>query len=80
MPFLRRNSATAAAYSFSDTGGLPHWMSDGFFIGFRVVSPVKAPGDVEMQKWWTFDDKVTQKTTDRDRERRDVPKQGPVEK
>ena len=21
----------------------PHWMSDGFFIGFRVVAPAKVP-------------------------------------
>ena len=58
----------------------PHWMSDGFFIGFRVVSPVKTPSDTEMQKWWTYDDKITQKTLERDRERREVPTQGPLEK
>ena len=58
----------------------PHWMSDGFFIGFRVVSPVKTPTDAEMQKWWTYDDKITAKTLDRDRERREVPQQGPLEK
>lgn len=58
----------------------PHWMSDGFFIGFRVVSPAKEPSETEKQKWWSYDDTITQKTIERDRERRDVPTQGPIQK
>ena len=58
----------------------PHWLSDGFIIGFRVVSPAKEPSEAEKLKWWAVDDPTTEKTIERDRERREVPKQGPVEK
>ena len=51
----------------------PHWLSDGFFIGFRVVSPMKEPSEAEKLKWWEADDKFTANTIQRDRERRDVP-------
>ena len=56
----------------------PHWMSDGFYIGFRVVSPVKEPGDAEKHKWWDVDDEVTAKTIQRDRERHEIPKPEPA--
>jgi formylglycine-generating enzyme required for sulfatase activity len=59
----------------------PHWLSDGFFIGFRVVSPANAPAsEAEMNKWWNADDETTAKTIDRDRERRELVKPGAVEK
>ena len=58
----------------------PHWMSDGFFIGFRVVSPVKEPSEAEKLKWWEADDPTTEKTIQRDRERRELVKPGAVEK
>jgi len=57
-----------------------HWLSDGFFIGFRVVSPVKQPSEAEKEKWWSADDPTTLKTLERDRERREIVKPGPVEK
>ena len=46
----------------------PHWLGDGFFIGFRVVSPVKEPSEAEKHKWWDADDPLTQKVIQRDRE------------
>jgi formylglycine-generating enzyme required for sulfatase activity len=58
----------------------PHWLSDGFIIGFRVVAPVKQPSEAEKHKWWDVDDPVTQKSIERDRERSEVPKPGLVEK
>ena len=50
----------------------PHWLSDGFFIGFRVVAPVKEPSEAEKLKWWNADDPVTIKTIQRDRERWEI--------
>ena len=59
----------------------PHWLSDGFFVGFRVISPVTEPAaDEEKNKWWNADDDTTKRTIDRDRERRELVKSGPVEK
>ena len=58
----------------------PHWMSDGFMIGFRVVAPVKEPSEAEKAKWWDVDDPITEKSIERDRERREVPKPGAIEK
>jgi formylglycine-generating enzyme required for sulfatase activity len=50
----------------------PHWMSDGFFIGFRIVSPVTAPPAAEQEKWWNADDPATIDTIKRDRERKEL--------
>ena len=58
----------------------PHWLSDGFMVGFRVVAPVKQPSEAEKHKWWDVDDPVTEKAIQRDRERLEVPKPGSVEK
>ncbi|HSU65499.1 MAG TPA: formylglycine-generating enzyme family protein, partial [Tepidisphaeraceae bacterium] len=55
----------------------PHWMSDGFFLGFRVVSPVKPPAtDEERNKWWNADDPVTTEVIKRDRERKELVQKG----
>jgi formylglycine-generating enzyme required for sulfatase activity len=54
----------------------PHWLSDGFWIGFRVVSPAKEPSDAEKHKYWDVDDDYTAKILQRDREIRDIPEQG----
>ena len=54
----------------------PHWLSDGFYIGFRVVSPLKEPTEDEKHKWWDVDDPKTKQVIQRDRERRDVPEKG----
>ena len=54
----------------------PHWMSDGFFIGFRIVAPVKVPPPDAQDKWWDADDPITIETIKRDRERREVVQPG----
>ena len=58
----------------------PHWMADGLFVGFRVVSPVRQPGEDEKRKWWDGDDSATLKTIERDRERKAVIKPGAVDR
>jgi formylglycine-generating enzyme required for sulfatase activity len=56
----------------------PHWMSDGFFIGFRVVSPATPPPAAEQEKWWNADDPTTIETIKRDRERQELVQPGPT--
>lgn len=34
----------------------PHWMTNGFWIGFRVVSPLREPSEAEKEKYWDCDD------------------------
>lgn len=34
----------------------PHWMTAGFWIGFRVVSPLREPSEAEKEKYWDCDD------------------------
>lgn len=31
-------------------------MTDGFWIGFRVVSPLREPSEAEKEKYWDCDD------------------------
>lgn len=50
----------------------PYWRSEGFWVGFRVVSPAKVPSAAEQQKYWEADDPITQKTTQRDRDRHEL--------
>lgn len=55
----------------------PHWLTEGFWIGFRVVSPVKEPTEEEKVKYWDADDPTTLDILKRDREFRewlDAPK------
>jgi formylglycine-generating enzyme required for sulfatase activity len=54
----------------------PHWLSDGFWIGFRLVAPVHEPSDAEKRKFWDVDDEYTAKILERDREIREVPDLG----
>jgi hypothetical protein len=58
----------------------PHWLSDGFMVGFRVFSPVKEPDEAEKRKWWDADDQFTAKNILRDRDRHEMVKPGAVEK
>jgi hypothetical protein len=51
-------------------------MSDGFFIGFRIVCPVSAPPAAEQEKWWNADDPTTIDTIKRDRERKELVQPG----
>ena len=50
----------------------PHWLSDGFWVGFRVVAPVKEPPEAEKVKYWDADDPTTLDILKRDRELREV--------
>jgi formylglycine-generating enzyme required for sulfatase activity len=51
----------------------PHWLSAGFWIGFRVVSPAAEPSEAEKLKFWNADDKLTRTTIySRDRERHEL--------
>jgi formylglycine-generating enzyme len=54
----------------------PYWISDGFWVGFRVVSPVKEPSEAEKHRYWDVDDDDTASVLQRDREIRDVPEPG----
>ena len=38
----------------------PYWLTDGRWIGFRVVSPRRQPPDPEKAKWWDPDPKTEQ--------------------
>jgi formylglycine-generating enzyme required for sulfatase activity len=53
----------------------PHWLSDGFWVGFRIVSPAKEPPDLEKTKYWDADDELTRRVLERDREIREIPPQ-----
>ena len=50
----------------------PHWLSDGFWIGFRVIAPLKEPSEEDKNKYWNADDEATIRTTQRDREIREL--------
>ena len=50
----------------------PHWLTEGFWIGFRVVSPVKEPSEEEKVKYWDADDPTTLDILKRDREFREI--------
>jgi formylglycine-generating enzyme required for sulfatase activity len=50
----------------------PHWMSNGFWLGFRVVSPVKEPDEAEKHKWWDIDDPQTRQIVEKDRAERQM--------
>jgi len=57
----------------------PHWLTEGFWIGFRIISPVKEPPENEKNKWWQPEDELTQSTLQRDREMHEIVKPGPDE-
>ncbi len=50
----------------------PHWLTDGFSLGFRVVAPLKEPSEAEKIKFWDVDDDYTAKVLERDREIREI--------
>ena len=50
----------------------PHWLTEGFWIGFRVVAPVKEPPEAEKVKYWDADDPTTKDILKRDREFREM--------
>jgi formylglycine-generating enzyme required for sulfatase activity len=50
----------------------PHWMTEGFWIGFRVVAPTRQPTEEEKRKYWEADDPTTTEVIKRDREVREL--------
>lgn len=50
----------------------PHWLTEGFNLGFRVIAPLKEPTEAEKHKYWDVDDPYTAKVLERDREIREV--------
>lgn len=50
----------------------PYWWTEGFSIGFRVVSPVKPPTPEEQKKFWDVDNDSVSETLKRDRENRQL--------
>jgi len=51
----------------------PHWLTEAFSNGFRVVSPAQEPPEAEKLKYWDADDQSTIRITEgRDREIREV--------
>ena len=50
----------------------PYWLTEGFWIGFRVVSPVKEPSEAEKLKYWDADEDMTKDILKRDREIREI--------
>jgi formylglycine-generating enzyme required for sulfatase activity len=51
----------------------PYWLTEGFWIGFRVVAPVKEPTETDKLKFWNADDDETKKALQRDREVWEIP-------
>jgi formylglycine-generating enzyme required for sulfatase activity len=52
----------------------PYWQSEGFWLGFRLVSPVQAPSDAEQAKFWRAEDEDTIDSSNRDRDaHEDIP-------
>jgi formylglycine-generating enzyme required for sulfatase activity len=50
----------------------PYWWTDGFGIGFRVVSPVTEPTAAEKSKYWDVDSEKVREILARDREIRQL--------
>ena len=50
----------------------PHWLTDGFSLGFRVVCPSVEPTEAEKIRYWDVDDEDTARTIERDREVREI--------
>jgi len=48
----------------------PYYYTEGFGIGFRLVSPVKEPPEAEKSKWWDVDDPDTKRIIEKDRAER----------
>lgn len=62
----------------------PHWYSNGFWVGLRVVAPVKQPTPEEQRKYWEVDPgtaKILEQAKDKQaRELVEPPKPGEGEK
>ena len=47
----------------------PHWYSNGFWVGFRLVAPVNQPTEAEKQKFWNDDNPQIAKILEQKKER-----------
>ncbi len=57
----------------------PHWLTEGFWIGFRVIAPVKEPSEVDKLKFWEIDNDYVRTIIEKDRAERqakEIVKQG----
>jgi formylglycine-generating enzyme len=50
----------------------PYWWTEGFSIGFRLVSPATEPRDEEKHKFWDLDNEGVREGVERDREVRQL--------
>ncbi|HEX4794201.1 MAG TPA: formylglycine-generating enzyme family protein [Humisphaera sp.] len=50
----------------------PYWQSEGFWLGFRVVSPAIEPSEAEKAKFWQAEDDDTKASSNRDRDAHEV--------
>jgi formylglycine-generating enzyme required for sulfatase activity len=50
----------------------PYWWTEGFTVGFRVVSPLTEPTDAEKAKFWDVDNEALAEVLKRDREIRQL--------
>jgi formylglycine-generating enzyme required for sulfatase activity len=50
----------------------PHWLTEGFSVGFRVVAPLKEPAEDEKNKYWNVDDDYTARVLERGTEKREI--------
>jgi formylglycine-generating enzyme len=46
----------------------PHWETDGFWVGFRVMCPAREPPEAQKNRYGNADDPATVETLKRDRE------------
>jgi hypothetical protein len=47
----------------------PFWYANGFWVGMRVVSPVKQPTTEEMKRYWDETDETTADVIDQKKDR-----------
>lgn len=49
-----------------------YWEASAFWVGFRVVAPVRRPDEAERRRFWNADDQETQDTIHQDRDRHEL--------
>ena len=49
----------------------PHWEASAFWVGFRVVCPVREPGEAEKKRFWGEEDLKLFQNVDQDRQVRE---------
>ncbi len=69
---IRHHSSKAMNVKDPQVPQSPHWLTEGFSLGFRVVSPVKEPPEAEKNRYWNVDDDTTARVLERDTEKREI--------